>query len=391
MFRRSKKTGNVLSTIESHEGLINNYDGWIIQEAPALEGLDFNRNFPFEWRPEGAQPGAGPFPASEPEIRAVVEFISSHPNINLAVTYHTFSGVILRPFSTRADTEMDTGDLWIYQKIGQRGTDLTGYRNVSVFHDFLYHPKEVTTGAFDDWLFDHLGMFAFTIELWDLPTAAGIKDRKFSEWFRHHPHQQDADILKWADEHTSGGYVPWYAFDHPQLGKVELGGWDVFYTWRNPPHSQLETEVTRNLPFALALGDMLPHLSILDFKATPLENNHPGTQEGTGYHINLVLENTGYLPTCTSKQGKTRAAMRPTQVELELPDGMALIQGKTRQVINHLEGRSSHTGLGQQYAFSATDNRARLEWVVRAAKPGALRIKITCPRGGNITHELVLP
>jgi murein tripeptide amidase MpaA len=369
------------------EGLIENYDGWIIQEAPALQGLDFNRNFPFEWRPEGTQPGAGPFPASEPEIHAVVEFISNHPNINLAVTYHTFSGVILRPFSTKADSEMDTGDLWIYQKIGKRGTDLTGYRNVSVFHDFLYHPKEVTTGAFDDWLYDHLGMFAFTIELWDLPTAAGIKERKFIEWFRDHPHQQDVDILNWAEEQSPGCYIPWYSFNHPQLGQVELGGWDVFYTWRNPPFSQLAAEVTRNVPFALALGDMLPHCSILDFKASPLDDNRTGTQDGTSFHINLVLENTGYLP---SKQGKTRSAMRPIQVELDLPEGATFIQGKPRLNLGHMEGRSNLIGLGQQYAFSSTDNRARVEWVVRAAKPGTIQVKILCPRGGNIKRDLAL-
>ena len=28
--------------------------------------------------------------------------------------------------------------------------------NISVFHDFRYHPKEVITGSFDDWMYDHL-------------------------------------------------------------------------------------------------------------------------------------------------------------------------------------------------------------------------------------------
>ena len=140
----------------------------------------------------------------------------------------------------------------MYKKIGEIGTKLTGYRCVSTFHDFKYHPKEVTTGAFDDWMFDHLGAFAFTIELWDLPDEAGIKERKFIEWHRDHPHEQDVQILKWIDE--NGGpqaYVDWYAFDHPQLGKVELGGWNMMYTWRNPPHSHLERKqnVLRHSPW----------------------------------------------------------------------------------------------------------------------------------------------
>ena len=83
--------------------------------ARPLQGLDFNRNFPFEWQPESTQAGAGPFPASEEEIRAAVSFISRHNNISVAVTYHTYSGVILRPYSTRPDEEMETGDLWVYE------------------------------------------------------------------------------------------------------------------------------------------------------------------------------------------------------------------------------------------------------------------------------------
>jgi len=58
-------------------------------------------------------------------------------------------------------------------------------------------------------MFDHRGVFAFTIELWDLPTEAGIKDRKFIEWYRDHPHEEDLQILKWADEQIGEqAYVP---------------------------------------------------------------------------------------------------------------------------------------------------------------------------------------
>ena len=372
------------------EGRLENFDGWIIKEAPPFEGLDFNRNFPFEWRPEGTQPGAGPFPVSEPEIRALVDFILHHPNINLGLTYHTFSGVILRPFSTKPDDQMDTSDLWVYKMIGLRGTELTGYRNASVFHDFLYHPKEVTTGAFDDWMYDHLGVFTFTIELWDLPTAAGIKERKFSEWFRDHPHEQDLQILKWADEHTPGKYVPWYPFEHPQLGKVELGGWDFLYTWGNPPPDQLAAEVARNLPFALSMGEMLPHLSVLELKASRLEDP-ASTSPETSFHISLVLENTGYLPTYTSQQGKNRSAARPIQISLELGDGMTLVQGKRRSDYGHLEGRSNKFRIAQIMGTSPTDNRLLIEWVVRAVSGKSLSVKILCPRGGNLNRVIVLP
>ena len=142
------------------EGVIENYDGHIITIAPALEGLDFNRNFPADWRPEGEQRGAGDFPGSEPEIRAVIEFMAEHPNVYGAITYHTYSRAILRPYGTKADEQMDTDDLWVFEAIGERGTQITGYPCVSVYHNFRYHPKEVITGVFDDWLFEHNGVFA---------------------------------------------------------------------------------------------------------------------------------------------------------------------------------------------------------------------------------------
>jgi hypothetical protein len=80
------------------EGTIRNYDGVTIKVAPPVEGLDMNRNFPMEWAPEAEQHGAGPYPTSEPEIRAYVQAVVDRPNITGHVAYHTFSGVHLRPY-----------------------------------------------------------------------------------------------------------------------------------------------------------------------------------------------------------------------------------------------------------------------------------------------------
>ena len=113
------------------EGQLEHYDGSLIKLQPRREQLDLNRNFPAGWRQEHEQYGAGPFPASEPEVRAAVEFIASHPNITTAVAFHTYSGVLLRPYSHHADDTLPIEDLWTYQKIGARGTELTGYRTSS--------------------------------------------------------------------------------------------------------------------------------------------------------------------------------------------------------------------------------------------------------------------
>jgi murein tripeptide amidase MpaA len=366
------------------EGLLEDYDGYNIKLGRPLEGLDFNRNFPYEWRTEGEQYGAGPYPTSEPETRALSDFVVKHPNINIAITFHTFSRVILRPYSTKSDDDMNTEDLWVFKKIGEIGTKLTGYRCVSTFHDFKYHPKEVTTGAFDDWMYDHHGVFTYTIELWDLPTEAGIKDRKFIEWWRDHPHEEDLQILKWIDEHAaSDAYIPWQPYDHPQLGKIELGGWNNMFTWRNPPLEFVESEVKRHYPFILTLGELLPHLSIFSLEVTKISENK--------FHLNLVVENSGFLPSFTSQQSKSRKSSRPVRVELELPDGAILTNGKRREELGHLEGRSNKLEVVASSADSPTDNRARLEWVIQAAAGTKFTIKILSERAGSIKRDVTLP
>ena len=365
------------------EGLLEDYDGYVIKLARPLEGLDFNRNFPFEWRTEGDQYGAGPYPSSEPETRSLIDFVIKHPNINIAITFHTFSRVILRPYSTKSDDDMNTEDLWVFKKIGELGTKITGYRCVSTFHDFKYHPKEVTTGAFDDWMYDHHGVFTYTIELWDLPTEAGIKDRKWIEWWREHPHEEDLQILKWIDEHgPPDAYLAWQPFVHPQLGKIELGGWNNMYTWRNPPLGFVESEVKRHYPFILTLGEILPHLSVYSLDVTRISDEK--------YHLNLVVENCGFLPSYTSQQSKSRKTSRPVRVELELPEGAILTNGKRREELGHLEGRSNKLEVAAFSADSPTDNRARLEWIIQATSGAKVRVKVQSERAGSIIREVTL-
>ena len=57
------------------EGRIDDYDGVLIDILRPKEGLDLNRNFPYLWRQESEQQGAGLYPTSETEVRSLVQFI----------------------------------------------------------------------------------------------------------------------------------------------------------------------------------------------------------------------------------------------------------------------------------------------------------------------------
>jgi murein tripeptide amidase MpaA len=363
------------------EGMLRNWDGVNIKVAPPLHGLDINRNFPFEWQGEAQQTGAGPYPASEGEVRAVVQFITEHPNIYAAITDHTYSGVILRPYSTRPDDDMDVHDLRVFKKIAERGTELTGWPNVSVFHGFRYEPKEVTTGAFDDWVYDHLGIFSYTVELWDIVGEAGIKERDFIAWFKDHPEEDDLKILRWLDEHNQGeGFQRWRPFEHPQLGAVELGGWERMYTWSNPPAHFLEAECRKNTAFALAVAATGPRLEVKQLSAA-----HVGEDL---YRVRLVLINSGFLPTSGSRQSDKRKAVRPIEVELILPDGTTLELGELKQEIGQLEGRSDRVfGWG---SGGGSDYLKHVDWLVRAPQGGTISVTAVAQRAGTVRGEVVL-
>lgn len=364
------------------EGRLKNYDGVTIQIAPRKEGLDLNRNFPMNWRQEGEQKGAGPFPTSEPEVRSVVHFIVTHPNITGGIAFHTFSGVLLRPYDDRADDQFPPEDLWTFQKIGKRGTDITGYPNVSVFHDFKYYPKEVITGSFDTWLYDHLGAYGWTVEIWSPQRQAGIKEYKFIDWYREHPLEEELTMLKWSDE-TLGrkGYVDWYEFEHPQLGKVELGGWNELYAFRNPPPEFLEKEVA-----------LFPDWVVWHLLISPRLELHEASAKAFGDHtycVRLVVKNSGWLPSYVTKKALEKKVVRGVVCEIELPAGATLETGKAREEVGQLEGRAykpMFVGAGED----PTDDRAKVEWTVRAPQGGAIKLSARHERAGVVRAQVRL-
>jgi murein tripeptide amidase MpaA len=364
------------------EGLLKEYDGSTIEIRRSQQGLDLNRNFPATWRQEVDQFGAGPYPVSEPEARNLVDFIIRHPNVTAAVTFHTMSGVLLRPYDDRADDDFPVEDLWTFQKIGAQGTSMTGYPNASVFHEFKYHPKHVTTGGFDTWIYDHQGLFAWTVEIWSPQKQAGIEQYKFMEWYREHPLEDDLNLLKWNDEKLGGtGYVDWYAYEHPQLGKVELGGWDFMHMWTNPPAAFLEEEVKRFPDWLVWQALISPKLAVRETSVEALG--------GDSYRVRLVVENTGWLPSYVTKKALEKKTCRGVICEIELPKGAALRSGKLREEFAQLEGRAYKTVNPDEFDESSSD-RLKVDWIIHAPKGGTVKLVARHERAGLLRTKIKL-
>jgi murein tripeptide amidase MpaA len=365
------------------EGRIRNYDGISIKIAPPLEGLDLNRNFPMEWAVEADQQGAGPYPASEPEIHAIVQAIVDRPNITGHIAYHTFSGVHLRPYASYPDERFPTADLRTYQLLGEKATELTGYPAISIFHDFKYDPKQATKGSINDWLFDHLGVFTWTTELWSPQREAGIEDYRYIDWLRDHPPEDDVKLLRWSDEQLEGkGYVDWYLFEHDQLGQVELGGWDLMYCWANAPPQFLEREIAPHSELAIWQLLVSPLLEIRSLEVEPLGSER--------WLVRLVVENTGWLPTSVSEKAVERKAVRPLEAEITLPEGGKVIGGERKVELGQLDGRVHRRSLLWWASNDATSDRAKVEWVVEAPSGSSVTVEARHQRAGTVRQELTL-
>ena len=365
------------------EGTLTGYDGVEIRVNKNKEGLDLNRNFPSGWRQEFQQVGAGPYPTSEPEVRAVVDFIARHPNLCAGVSFHTHSGVILRPFSTEPDDNMHAEDLGLYKLFGKKSTELTGYPNISIFHDFKYHPKQIITGGFD-WIYEHLGQFFWTVEIWAPAREAGIEGYHYIDWYREHPPEDDLKLLAWSDRELGGeAYVDWYPFEHPQLGRVELGGWNRLACFRNPPKKYLEREVRRFPGWLTWQALTTPKLELFSTDVTRLGED--------AWKVRIGVQNTGYLPTYVTKRALERKVTRGVVYEIELPEGATLLAGKARVEGSQLEGRANKVSL-QALSVDAgiTADRGQCEWTVRAPPGTRLTLVARHDRAGRIAVPLIL-
>lgn len=366
------------------EGVLRDHSGNLLPKAelpfvmvPTKYGLDLNRNFPAGYSP--LTPTSGPYPLSEPETRNQVEFISKHPNIAGVLLYHTTGGVLFRPHSTIPDRDFPREDLVLFEALGQMGTEVTGYPPVCCY-------GEVFSGVLDDWCFEHLGLFAFTPELWDAigRAAPELKGDPMKPLGAAERRKLELKLLQWNDREFAGrGFVAWHEADHPQFGKVEIGGWRVKQYRQNPPPNFLEAECHKINQFALAYALALPEVHI---DTVEVEKISTGV-----YSVQALVSNHGFLPTNISKQAIKTRRVRPDFVKVEFPPEATLVNCEPRYSVGHMEGYAA----GQQMWFSFYGAPAascrRVKWTIKTdGTPCEVAIKLISQRGGKTSRIITL-
>jgi hypothetical protein len=368
------------------EGVDNDGDGRFNEDG--IGGLDLHRNYPENWRPElGAdltgrgwtQGGAGEFPLSETETRAVVLFLLDHPNVSIVQTMDTSVPMHLRPPSTsRSEESMLPEDLKIYQYFDREGKKITGYPYAGdVYWDYANAGRENRDtramaaemgfemprepqgfplfGHSPDFGYFEYGAVWYGDELWN---GGRMKD------YDGDGRVTDLENLRWLDENLPGKcFKPWTKFAHPQLGEVEIGGFDPKFFRQNPPPEILEEWAAKEARFNLLLAESLPQVRIVsaDVRAVKKE---PGSCE-----IVAVVTNDGFLPTAL-EMAKRVKIVRPDMAVVKL-------SGKGAELARDVRAR-------QEIGSLKSGERKEVRWKIRATGAEAVDAEVTfsSTRGG---------
>lgn len=349
------------------EGLIHEYDGGPLVES--VERFDFNRNYPAGWD-HTIEPSRYPF--EQPETRAIGEFLYSHPNVFAGLDYHGGTPGILYPGGIPGQ-DVREADLEIFLEIGRMGEQLSGLRlmNSRDYRASWRNPC-ILPGSFSDFAYHLLGISLYTVEIgWGWSSAGLGPDETFDAPEEIKEREFMRRILKFHDDHadtdTRVPFVPWEDFDHPQLGRVQIGG--ITYGAKAhvyPPHlEELSAGITR---FALAHAAHHPQLALSGFEVVSIGPNL--------YRIRARVSNVGDLNTNVMSTGLASPHHAPVTIGLDGAEGVEILSRPASYEVASL-GRG-----GADYR--------PLEWFVAAPSGTRLTVRASHPHGGVVVRTLDL-
>jgi len=286
------------------EGIDNDGDGLVNEDGPG--GYDPNRNWASDWQPNYIQRGSMDYPFQLPAARAVNDFLMVKPNIAGVQSYHNSGGMLLRGPGAEWQGTYPEDDIRVYDELGKNGERMLPYYRYIVIWSGLY----TVHGGFIDWTNDGLGIVSFSNELWaggqyfnspalkkqqEEDKNSPIADRQGANFFFD-------DFLQFSEE-----FADWTPYDHPQYGKVEMGGWKKT-RGRLPPRFMNEELCHRNMAFTLYHADQMPKLALDELKTEKINRGV--------FRVRLDIKNERLLPTITAQANKNQV-VRPDLLSLE--------------------------------------------------------------------------
>lgn len=165
-------------------------------------------------------------------------------------------------------------------------------------------------------------------------------------------------------DYNQDAYLPWQPFDHPTLGKVEIGG-KIPYSNLAPPENEIGDLISKQLPFLREIIKLLPRIAI-----EKVELERRGSDV---WKLDIWITNAGFLP-YPSHQGKR--CRRPTPAVVNISGTtIDLLEGRARVVLGLLNGSG-----GSQKA----------SWLIRAFEGAGVVVEVHSPSADGDTLNVTL-
>ena len=321
------------------EGIDNDGDGRINEDG--IGGLDLHRNYPENWRPQEestgrgyTQGGAGDFPLSESETRAVVLFLLSHPNVYVVNSMDTTVPMHLRPPSTSPSEErMYPEDLKWYRLFDDLGRKITGYERAGdVFQD--YGDGTPLFGHGPDFGYWYFGSIWYGDEIWN-----GGRNKDYDG----DGTVDQVEMLKWDDEENDSlGFFEWKWAKHPVYGDVEIGGFDPKFFSQNPPSKHLEPWARKEALFNLEMVKYLPELK---WEKIDVKRVKSYKADSADYEITVSFSNAGRLPTAL-RQAHLVKIVRDDRVSITIDSPRSSDGKPSYRLLDQSETQGRRRGMG---------------------------------------------
>jgi hypothetical protein len=345
--------------ILGYEGIDNDGDGDVNEDAVGY--YDPNRDWSYNWQPDYLQDGALPFPFYTPENKAVRDFIIAHPNIAGAQSYHNSGGMILRdPAQEKYMETYEPEDEMVFNTIGKIGEKILPGYNLYILWKDLYP----VYGGEIDWFYGARGIYMYTNELFTSQMYFGSKNISYDK--------EEIEMYEF-DKYLLFGdaFIPWKEIDHPQYGKIEIGGFSKNFG-RPEPGFLLESDAHRNMAFTLFHAYHTPLIKIDKIDVRDIGN---GMQE-----VEVAIVNSRLTPT-RSGQNRKHNIDPEDRVIIEGVNavGKMIVRDKDLNLTDVQTGDPSVIRLENIPGMSVT----RVRWVTE--KGEKIRITLASAKGGKFS------
>jgi len=223
----------------------------------------------------------------------------------------------------------------------------------------------------------------YTIETWDISRRAGIPDNYPPKPKTQRENEADClKIMQWADKNVHPlAFMPWTKYDHPQLGEVEIGGFDYKFMCQNCPPHLLFQEAQKVTSFILKAAATLPRLNV----CAKAENSGENI-----WKLSVKVSNAGYLPTYGMKEATRLGIIEDLKITV---NGAEMISGEETTKIGQLEGLSGvRTDISTgRFMTSYTAPREKIvNYIIKAPAGTTVNITVKGQRAGTCKTSITL-